>query len=56
MITLSEVKPSIAKRAGGWTPTAVHTCLEGKEELSKEGLEEWLEADVCLIPLLGASD
>ena len=56
MITLSEAKPSMVKRAEGWTPAIVRACLEGMGELPEEGLEAWLEADVCLISLLGASD
>lgn len=48
MVTLGEAKPSMVKRVEGWTPAIVRACLEGMGELPEEGLETWLEADVCL--------
>lgn len=48
MVTLSEAKPSMVKRVEGWTPGIVRACLEGMGELLEDGLEAWLEADVCL--------
>lgn len=48
MVTLSEAKPSMVKRVEGWTPATIRACLEGMGELPEEGLEVWLEADVCL--------
>lgn len=48
MVTLSEAKPSMVKRVEGWTPAIVRACLEGMGELPEEGLEAWLEGDVCL--------
>ena len=51
MVTLSEAKPSMVKRAEGWTAAAVRACLEGMGELPEDGLEAWLEADVRFCPL-----
>lgn len=48
MVTLSEAKPSMVKRVEGWTLAVVRACLEGMGELPEEGLDAWLEADVCL--------
>jgi len=48
MVTLSEAKPSMVKRVEGWTLAVVRACLEGMGEFPEEGLEAWLEADVCL--------
>lgn len=52
MVTLSEAKPSMVKRVEGWTPAIVRACLEGMGELPEDGLDAWLEADVCLVVVL----
>jgi hypothetical protein len=58
MISLSEAKPAMVKRADGWVALAVRACLEGMGELNveidggeEESLREWLGTDVSYFPL-----
>ncbi|KIJ63543.1 hypothetical protein HYDPIDRAFT_92367 [Hydnomerulius pinastri MD-312] len=45
MVSLSEAKPSLVKRAEGWTSAIVRACFEGMGELPEDNLDIWLEAD-----------
>ncbi|EMD36115.1 hypothetical protein CERSUDRAFT_156882 [Gelatoporia subvermispora B] len=45
MISLSEAKPSMVKRANDWTAVVVRGCLEGMGELPEDDTDIWLEAD-----------
>jgi len=48
MVSLSEAKPALAKRAEGWTAAMVRASLEGMGELPEDGLDAWLDADVMI--------
>ncbi|KAA1478264.1 ARM repeat-containing protein [Dentipellis sp. KUC8613] len=45
MISLSEAKPALVRRADGWVNAVVRACLGGMGMLRDDELEEWLEAD-----------
>ena len=47
MVSLSEARPSLARRIDGWLPALVRACLEGIAELpdDEETLAAWLDAD-----------
>ncbi|OCB84852.1 ARM repeat-containing protein [Sanghuangporus baumii] len=47
MVSLSEARPSLARRVDGWLPALVRACLEGIAELpdDEETLASWLDAD-----------
>lgn len=47
MVSLSEARPSLARRVDGWLPALVKACLEGIAELpdDEETLSSWLDAD-----------
>lgn len=49
MVTLSESKPSMARRTNGWVAAIVRGCLEGMGELLEEDTDVWLEADVSSV-------
>ncbi|TEB17664.1 hypothetical protein FA13DRAFT_700768 [Coprinellus micaceus] len=53
MVSLSEARPGMVKRVGGWVEVLVRGCLEGMGELEEEagmgagaGGEEWAREDV----------
>jgi hypothetical protein len=46
MVSLTEAKPTLAKRSEGWTAAMVRASLEGMGELPEDTLDSWLEADV----------
>ena len=50
MLSLSEAKPSMAKRVEGWVSVMVRACLEGMggfdEDENQTELREWLAEDV----------
>ena len=48
MVSLSEARPGMVKRAEGWVGALVRACLGGMEQidLREEELGIWLEADV----------
>lgn len=45
MVSLTEAKPTLAKRSEGWTAAMVRASLEGMGELPEDTLDSWLEAD-----------
>ena len=48
MISLSEARPSMVRKAPGWVAAIVRGCLEGMGEFEDDpqNLELWLDADV----------
>lgn len=46
MVSLTEAKPTLAKRSEGWTAAMVRASLEGMGELPEDTLDSWLETDV----------
>jgi hypothetical protein len=54
MVSLSEARPGMVKRAPGWVGAVVRGCLEGMGEFEddEDSLEIWLEADVSVSTFL----
>ena len=51
MVSLSEAKPSMAKKVTNWVEIIVRACLEGMGEFDEdESLESWLQEDVRFHP------
>jgi hypothetical protein len=49
MVSLSEAKSSMVKKAHGWADVIVRACLEGMGELDDDALDAWLREDVSLL-------
>jgi phage head maturation protease len=55
MLSLSEAKPSMAKKVHGWVEVMVRACLEAMGEFEEHeggGLDSWLTEDVRLLFVL----
>jgi len=46
MVSLSEARPALVRRADGWVSAIVRGCLGGMGELRDDELGVWLEANV----------